>query len=135
MFEQQLREKGLKITPQRIAILREIQNKGHATVDEIYESIFAVYPSISLATIYKNLNSMCEFGIVNEVKPPLQKQRYEINNVPHSHLVCQLCGSLQDLDLETKDLLESKKIPLNFEITSATVTFYGICKQCKQKQS
>lgn len=133
MFEQHLKERGLKITPQRIAILKEIQNKGHATIEEIYESIFAVYPSISLATIYKNLNYMCESGIINEIKPPLQRQRYEINHTPHSHLICQVCGSLQDIDLETKDLLRSKNLPQNFEVANITITFYGVCQECRKK--
>ena len=71
-FEQNLKESGLKITPQRITILQEIYKSGHATVEEIYENILQIHPSISLATIYKNLISMCEAGIINEIKPPLQ---------------------------------------------------------------
>lgn len=130
-FEQNLKQSGLKITPQRITILQEIQKAGHATVEEIYESILKIYPSISLATIYKNLTSMCEAGILNEIKPPLQKQRYEINHTQHSHLVCQVCGSLQDIDLETKNLLESQEIPKDFEVCNVSITLYGVCKKCR----
>ncbi|RDU71869.1 Fur family transcriptional regulator [Helicobacter brantae] len=129
-FEGNLKKGGLKITPQRITILKEIQKAGHATVDEIYERILEIYPSISLATIYKNLTSMCEAGILNEIKPPLQKQRYELNHTPHSHLICQICGSLQDIDLDFQSLgLEG--VCRDFEVTNISIALYGICKECK----
>lgn len=132
-FEQNLKESGLKITPQRIAILQEICKSGHATVEEIYENILQIYPSISLATIYKNLISMCEAGIINEIKPPLQKQRYEINHIPHSHLICQICGSLQDVDVNMGKMIELKAIPKDFEVSAMSVSIYGVCKNCKKK--
>lgn len=131
-FEQNLKDSGLKITPQRITILQEIQKAGHATVEEIYENILQIYPSISLATIYKNLISMCEAGIINEIKPPLQKQRYEINHIPHSHLICQTCGSLQDVDINTGKIVELKEIPSDFEVSAMSISIYGICKKCKE---
>lgn len=129
-FEKNLKEGGLKITPQRVAILKEIQSAGHATVDEIYERILEIYPSISLATIYKNLTSMCEVGILNEIKPPLQKQRYELNHIRHAHLICQVCGSLKDIDLDLKDLSLSK-LDSGFEVTNVNIAIYGVCKDCK----
>lgn len=131
-FEQNLKESGLKITPQRMTILHEIYKSGHATVEEIYENILQIYPSISLATIYKNLTSMCEAGIINEIKPPLQKQRYEINHTPHSHLICQMCGSLQDIDVNLQKFVEIKGIPKDFEVSAMSVSIYGICKKCKK---
>ncbi|RDU69033.1 transcriptional repressor [Helicobacter cholecystus] len=131
-FEQNLKNSGLKITPQRITILQEIEKVGHATVEEIYERILQIYPSISLATIYKNLISMCEAGIINEIKPPLQKQRYEINHTPHSHLICQICGSLQDVEINTAKMIELKEIPNDFQINAMSVSIYGICKKCKE---
>lgn len=129
-FEKNLKEGGLKITPQRVAILKEIQSAGHATVDEIYERILEIYPSISLATIYKNLTSMCEVGILNEIKPPLQKQRYELNHTRHAHLICQVCGDLKDIDLDLKDLSLSK-LDSGFEVTNVNIAIYGVCKDCK----
>ena len=130
-FEGNLKRGGLKITPQRMAILKEIQKAGHATIEEIYERILEIYPSISLATIYKNLASMCEARILNEIKPPLQKQRYELNHTPHSHLVCQICGNLQDIDLDIQSL-DIQKICKDFEVTNISVALCGICKECKK---
>lgn len=131
-FEQNLKESGLKITPQRITILQEIYKSGHATVEEIYENILQIYPSISLATIYKNLISMCEAGIINEIKPPLQKQRYEINHMPHSHLICQICGFLQDVDIDVEKITKLKDCISDFEVSSMSVSVYGVCKNCKK---
>lgn len=131
-FEQDLKKNGLKITPQRITILQEIQKMGHATIEEIYENILRIYPSISLATIYKNILALCEVDILKEVKVSLQKQRYEINDSEHSHLVCHKCGKLEDIVLETQSLFLSKSLPKNFEITSTAVTLYGICQDCKK---
>ena len=72
MFEKILKDNHLKITPQRLAILKEIQKCGHISIDEIYENIKESNPSMSLATIYKNLASMQEARIVEEDKLPNQ---------------------------------------------------------------
>ena len=67
-FTKDLKAKNLKVTPQRIAMLHEIEENGHMDVDELYERIKEFYPSISLATIYKNIGALCEANILREIK-------------------------------------------------------------------
>ena len=94
MFEKLLKDNHLKITPQRLAILKQIEKFGHIGIDEIYENIKESNPSMSLATVYKNLTFMQEAKIIDEVKLPNQKQRYELVKNPHIHLVCENVGAL-----------------------------------------
>lgn len=133
MFEKILKDNHLKITPQRLAILKEIQKFGHISIDEIYENIKESNPSMSLATIYKNLASMQEAKIIDEVKLPNQKQRYELTKNPHIHLICENCGKIVDMELNGS--LESlKKTCANassFDVKEASVVLLGICPQCQ----
>lgn len=131
-FEGILKERGLKITPQRITILQEIQSQGHITIEDLYVNIKKIYPSISLATIYKNIWAMCETNILNEIKVPLQKQLYEINHQQHIHLICQKCGTLQDLPINFDEIEQVFKKSQNFKILNYAITIYGVCKKCQK---
>ncbi len=128
-----LKDNHLKITPQRLAILKEIQKFGHISIEEIYENIKESNPSMSLATIYKNLASMQEARIVDEVKFPNQKQRYELTKNPHIHLVCEKCGSITDMELETpiQALKDACANTSSYKIKEASIVLIGICEQCQ----
>lgn len=132
-FNKILKDNQLKVTPQRIAILQEIEKKGHISIDEIYENIKESHPSMSLATIYKNLTSMQEANIIDEVKLPNQKQRYELLKKPHLHLVCEKCGSISDIHLEDslKDFKKVCESTTHFKIKEASIAFIGVCQNCQ----
>ena len=103
-FTQDLKAKNLKVTPQRIAILSEIEANGHMDVDELYERIKEFYPSISLATIYKNISALCDANILREIKAPNHKQKYELACDKHIHVACEKCGKFEDLKIDTTKL-------------------------------
>ncbi|CAM2905866.1 Fur family transcriptional regulator [Helicobacter burdigaliensis] len=132
-FKEILKENNLKVTPQRMAILKEIERNGHISIEEIYENIKENHPSMSLATIYKNLTSMQEAKIIDEVKLPNQKQRYELIKQPHIHLVCERCGDIKDIHLDRaiKDLKESCEKETNYKIEDSSIALLGICPNCK----
>ena len=69
-YENLLREHGLKVTPQRLGILSLMQQSGHVSVDDLYAEIKKQFPSVSLATMYKNINTMMNSSIVIEIKIP-----------------------------------------------------------------
>ncbi|MDA3968071.1 Fur family transcriptional regulator [Helicobacter ibis] len=133
MFEQILKNGNLKVTPQRMAILQEINTKGHISIDEIYENIKKNHPSMSLATIYKNLTSMQEVKIIDEVKLPNQKPRYELTKRPHIHLVCERCGMIKDIHLEEAidNLKQSCEKETGYKIQDSSIALLGICKECE----
>jgi len=127
-YKELLENSNLKITPQRLAILKELENKGHASIEEVYENIKEIFPSISLATIYKNINALKDEGIVSEICLH-QKPKYEINKDSHAHFICKKCGKVEDIDFdEVIDKNFSKKYPN----TQKEVYIYGICKECKK---
>lgn len=129
-FKKKLKCSGLKITPQRVAILEKICAMGHPTIEEIYEGILQDYPSISLATIYKNILALCEVGLLNEVKVNLQKQRYEISASEHTHAVCTVCGKIEDVDLKPSYLFKNEKIAKKIKPSHAFAIVYGKCPDC-----
>lgn len=103
-----LKENRLKATPQRLAVLKVLDCHGHPTMDELYATIKTEHPSISLATVYKNVNALKEAGVVVEVNMPNGKSRYDIYMHPHIHVVCKKCGAIKDMEFP-KELDEYQK--------------------------
>ncbi|QCD53269.1 Fur family transcriptional regulator [Campylobacter sp. RM16192] len=131
-----LKERGLKATPQRISVLKILDRHMHPTIDELYEEILAENPSVSLATVYKNLNTLKDEGLVVEVNMPNQKAKYDIFEHPHIHVVCEGCGEVSDMSYndalldEYKENLE-KKLGNFVEKLNVLVTVKS-CKHCNK---
>lgn len=99
-----LKEHDLKATPQRLCVLKILQKHEHPNIDKLYEEVKKEYPSISLATVYKNLNTLQEQGLVVEVNIPHQKAYYDIYEEPHIHLICSKCGHIKDMSFKDSKL-------------------------------
>ena len=130
-YQTLLREHQLKATPQRTAILQAMEEEGHISIEKIYEKIKGLFPSLSLATIYKNMIAMQEQDIVKELKITGFKNRYEIKKMPHHHMVCQKCGSIVDVELDVTGELEALSKSHGFELTSIDLSLSGICQNCR----
>ena len=122
-----LKRNDLKSTPQRVAMLGILEKKGHADVDHIYNEIKKDFVSISLATVYKNINTMLDAGIIQEIKVPQKKSKFEITKHKHSHFVCEKCGEVYDIDVPKKLDIE---LPEGFRPKESSVMVTGICKSC-----
>lgn len=133
-FEASLKAKNLKSTPQRIAILREIQKNGHIGVEDIYHNIKKNYPCISLATVYKNVATLNEADILREIKAPTQKQKYELACDKHIHVSCEKCGKLQDVYANVDALSNECKEKTGFDLFDISAVFIGVCPQCTSKE-
>ncbi|MCE3037783.1 Fur family transcriptional regulator [Helicobacter anatolicus] len=129
-FETQLKAKKLKVTPQRMAILSTIYQSGHIGIEEIYEKIKKDYPSISLATIYKNIASLHEANILREVKVPSQKQKYELACEKHLHVACEKCGKLEDVYFDVESVLNECSNATDYKIHDMNAMFIGVCAKC-----
>ncbi|PLY06126.1 MAG: transcriptional repressor [Arcobacter sp.] len=127
-----LKEYNLKVTPQRVAIVEELYKNGHMNVDDLYKNLLKKFPSISLATIYKNVNAMVEKIFLNEVKIPEAKSVYELIKENHSHLVCSLCGGIEDVVLDTSVLEAALSSQSNFKVENTDVVFSGVCSHCQK---
>jgi len=126
-----LEESKLKITPQRLAILKEIDQKGHASIEEIYDDIKDMFPSISLATIYKNITALKDENIISEICLH-QKPKFEINKEPHAHFVCTKCGYVKDVPFSE---VIKNEIDKNFPNSQKELYIYGLCEKCKDGDS
>ena len=128
-----LNDKGLKATTQRIAIYQYLKNTHeHPGADTIYEALRPSYPSLSLATVYKTLDSLHKAGMITELHTGGDSFRYDYDTSPHPHLQCEKCGAVLDMDPKiTEHLLEDAKAYTDCEIFHERVYFYGLCPSCK----
>ena len=126
-----LREHNLKATPQRLAIVDALLINGHMSTDSLYHLMIEKFHSISLATIYKNINLMLENSFIQEVKIPHAKSVYELTKENHAHLICEKCGAISDLDLDLYTLVENAAKKTNFKIMKTDLVSSGICKNCQ----
>src|SRR5688572_10463343 len=90
-----LREAGLRSTPQRLAVVREVFRRNHPTASEVFETVRQQFPTIGLATVYNTLRSLTERGYVREL-PFGDATRFDVNVTTHANLVCNRCGRIED---------------------------------------
>ena len=103
---------------------------GHMNIDELYKKLLDRFPSVSLATIYKNVNSMLEKTFLSEVKIPNAKSVYELVKTEHGHLVCKECGFIEDIILEVTDVLEQVSKISSFKVENTDIVLSGTCQKC-----
>jgi len=126
-----LKENGIKVTPQRLTILALLEQYGHLSIKELFSKIKPNFPSISLATIYKNINFLMEKRLLKEIKLSDLEARYEITKAPHAHLVCKKCGKIEDVEFDIKNLVKDFEKKCDFVIESNSVELVGICRDCR----
>jgi len=130
-YIEQLRNHNLKATPQRTAIAHSLDNHGHLSVEQLYELLKQSFSTLSLATIYKNINIMTKNSFVSEVKIPEQKSVYELTKAKHSHFVCRNCNEVHDIAFDLDEIIQNASKKTESTIESAHLVFSGVCHQCK----
>lgn len=126
-----LKSNQIKVTPQRLAIIELMDRKGHISVREIFELIKANFPSLSLATVYKNINAMLETNFIKELKIVGQDAKYELVKEDHSHMICQKCGKVEDIELDTGTFVKLAAEQSLYKIEESAVQLFGICPKCQ----
>jgi Fur family peroxide stress response transcriptional regulator len=127
-----LRRSGLRSTPQRLAIVREVFARSHPTVGEVYESVRRQFPTIGLATVYNTLRTMTERGLVSEL-PTSSGMRFDANMKPHANLVCRHCGRIEDVEFVQEHLqmmLHHLAQAAGFAPSGQRFDVYGRCRSC-----
>ncbi|WP_456342860.1 Fur family transcriptional regulator [Thermovibrio sp.] len=133
-FKRRVKASGLKITPQRLAVYKEIASRqDHPSAEELYERLKDKIEGISLTTVYRTLASLEKAGLVQRVPTLKDKVRYDARVEPHSHFVCIKCGKIVDLDLIPE--VDRSKIEELGEPVSCTLMCYGICRECKGEET
>ncbi|SHE69600.1 Fur family transcriptional regulator, peroxide stress response regulator [Desulforamulus putei DSM 12395] len=135
MMIKKFKNLGLKLTPQRLAILNLLEgNAKHPSAEEIYNQLKPQYPSLSLATVYNTLEILAKAGELQEIRIKADKRHFDPNPAPHGHFLCRSCQSIYDLDAGPLEI----QTPLNIKgylVEEYTLYFYGICPRCWKKSS
>lgn len=122
-------------TRQKQIILGVISGEGvHMTADEVYAAVRKEDPEIGLATVYRNLNLMCEEGRIQKVCDS-GTSFYDGNPNPHDHFVCRICGALMDAPTPYDRTLDAKVEEAGgVKVDRHSIIYYGICSECMTKQ-
>jgi Fur family peroxide stress response transcriptional regulator len=134
---QKLRDHGHKITPQRLAIVKILaKSKGHPSVENIHAQLKKDFPTMSLATVYKNILLIKSLGEVLELGFPDGSNRYDGNKpIPHPHAICIRCKKIVDPDLDSLGEMEKEvALETNFKILNHRLDFFGICSNCMAEE-
>jgi Fur family peroxide stress response transcriptional regulator len=132
-----LRERGQRITPQRLAILRILAvSDGHPSVEEIHNLVVKDFPTTSLATVYKTITLLKELGEVLELEFSQGSNRYDgTKPFPHPHVVCTACKRIVDPDLESLSAMTTEvSEQTGFKVADHRLDFYGLCPECQKTQ-
>lgn len=126
-----LKNKNLTVTPQRLEIVQLLTEYGHLNIDDLYRLLQNKFPSLSLATVYKNINTMLAKLFLSEVKLANRKNVYELIKEDHSHMVCLKCQEIVDIKLNLSCLYEEVTAKSEYKLESSSLTFNGICEKCQ----
>jgi Fur family peroxide stress response transcriptional regulator len=129
-----LRQTGLKLTPQRLAILGYLDgNTVHPSAEDIYRSVSRKYPTMSFATVYNTLDALKGRGRLIELAMDPGRRRFDPNAEPHSHLMCVRCRRIEDVHIDCVVELPDTS-DKGYEVLGSSVEFYGICPACREKR-
>jgi Fe2+ or Zn2+ uptake regulation protein len=131
----QLRERGVRVTAQRVAVLRAVSLRPHSTADELAEAVRSDLGSVSRQAVYDVLGVLSERGLVRRIQPAGSPARYEDRVADnHHHLICRACGRTVDVDCATGDApCLTAADDAGYEIEEAEVIYWGRCPACRTR--
>jgi len=125
------RARGLKVTPQREAVIRAlVGNEEHPTAESVHASVTAELPSVSLRTVYQVLNDLSEMCEIHALDLGTGAARFDPNVDAHHHLVCTSCGKVRDLYAQFGQVRVPSGSEQGFTVERAEVVFRGRCDDC-----
>lgn len=132
-----LKESGVRITPQRHAILEHLVNTmSHPTADEIYKSLERAFPNMSVATVYNNLRVFKGVGLVKELTYGDSSSRFDFVTTDHYHIICEDCGKIVDFYYPGLDEVETlAEHVTGFQVGNHRMEVYGICPACQKQEA
>lgn len=143
LLKKKLKEKGLKVTQQRLIILSVLeQNSGkHMTAEDVYGLVEKECPEIGLATVYRTLQLLWDMKLVDRISLNDGCVRYEIGHLlsddtrhNHHHLICRKCNKVIPFDADLLDGLEQfVEQQAGFHVLDHELKFFGLCRECIKK--
>ncbi|GIV08145.1 MAG: transcriptional repressor [Fimbriimonadales bacterium] len=129
-----LKQAGLRLTPQRVAICKILaESKDHPTAMMIYHQLLPQFPTLSLATVYKTLNVLKTMGLIHTLGDAGDgAEHFDADLAPHINLVCVKCHSVVDFDESLIDSVQQAVAKRSgYEIQGARIVYYGLCPHCR----
>lgn len=135
-FSERCRENGLPVTPQRLAIIAALLDSAeHPSADAIFARVRRRHPHISLATVHRTLETLCEIGEARKVTLLHDSARYDGNVMPHHHVVCVRCRRIRDLEIPALDNLVAGRPELGgFRLLGSSLEIHAVCESCAAKE-
>jgi Fur family peroxide stress response transcriptional regulator len=127
---QRIKDKGGRMTVQRIAILEWLEKLDHPTAEEIFQYTHDRFPSLSFTTVYNTLKSFKELGVVQEYYME-ERSRFELAEKPHPHFHCLQCGCLKDMDPGKIKIIVDETMEKELSPVAVELFFHGFCQDCK----
>ncbi|NQZ01672.1 MAG: transcriptional repressor [Bdellovibrionales bacterium] len=137
-YKRMIRDMGLKVTHQRLAILRSLsKGRAHVTAQEVFENLHQDHPDMGFATVYRFLRKLTEEGFVTEIRMGGLPARYELKaKTHHDHLTCIDCGKIIEFENQEIESLQEKVAKAHgFQLTDHVLELYGTCHDCPYKRS
>ena len=130
----ELHQKGLRLTPQRDLVLQAVRALGHATPEEIAERVRQTHPSINLSTVYRNLDTLENVGLVQHTHLGHGGATYHASEeLNHLHLVCEKCGAIGDAPLEVAaSFVQQLSDDYGFKTDVTHFAISGLCAACSK---
>ena len=127
----------LRMTPSRRAILDQVRlAPTHPTADKVYREVRKELPRVSLGTVYRNLDTLARYGLIRVIDDAGGRKRYDGRLEVHCHVVCRVCGRIDDFHLDpTCHLEELLTEDCAFDIEGYRVNFVGVCPDCASSRT
>jgi Fur family ferric uptake transcriptional regulator len=127
-----LRERGIQVTAQRLAVLRAVSDEPHITADRVAEAVRAEIGAISLQSVYDALSVLVGEGLIRRIQPAGSPARFEDRvGDNHHHLICRVCGRVVDVDCAVGSApCLTAADDKGYEIEEADVAYWGRCPDC-----
>ncbi|MHC4908157.1 MAG: Fur family transcriptional regulator [Planctomycetota bacterium] len=127
-----LREHGVHVTAQRLAIMQAVSGRPHGTADEVAEDVRARIGSISRQAVYDALGVLVDKGLIRRIQPARSPARYEDRvGDNHHHLICRACGSTVDVDCAVGEApCLTPAVDAGYQVDEAEVIYWGTCPTC-----
>ncbi|MBC2871875.1 transcriptional repressor [Acetanaerobacterium sp. MSJ-12] len=124
----------MKYSRQRELVLAEVKSsREHPTADMVYAALKADNPSLSLGTVYRNLNLLAQMGQIHKIGMPEGSDRFDGRTDEHYHMLCQKCGRVYDVQLDTLSELDGQiQSQTGFLVHSHDLIVRGVCRACQQ---
>lgn len=136
-FEQRSRERGIRVTPQRLAVYRAlVGDPSHPSAEALYARLKPELPSLSLTSVYRILETLVSQGFARKISSADGLGHFDANLEKHQHLVCRVCGRLEDCYVPSLAALQLPDGALGaFRIEEIAVQIVGLCPQCREGHS